>query len=155
MKLPILAWAIMLFQGMVPWKRDSFSHMAISYMSLTGDWKYADSTQKGVRDMVEKHFTRHYIIIDTILLDIKVRPEEFLKWFEEHEGKEYDQWQLLNLAIRSLGFVSFNRFGANWKKMVCNELVLSLLVRFKGLYVLDPDVFDLNMTWEAAVGKSA
>ena len=41
-----LAWAIMIFQKMSPFRADSYSHMAISYMGQTGMWKYADSTLK-------------------------------------------------------------------------------------------------------------
>lgn len=154
MKLPILAWAIMIFQGMKPWKNESYSHMAISYMSITGEWKYADSTGKGVRDMVEKFFTLHYRIVDTRLLDLQVRPEEFLKWFEENEGKEYDRWQIVGLALKVLGIFSFNKYGANWRKLTCNELVLSLLTRFKGMLSRDSDDYDLVETWNE-VGKYA
>lgn len=155
MYFPILAWTIMLFQGMKPWKRDAWSHMAISYLSLTGIWKFADSTSKGVRDMPDFQFLRHYEIVDTVLININFRPEDFLRWYEEHEGKEYDSWQIVGLALKTLGFISFNKFGANYRKLICNELVLSLLVRFKGLQIGDSDNYDLNYTWDTLLGYRA
>lgn len=148
MKLPIFAWIIMIFQGMKPWKEDSWSHMAISYLSITGDWKFADSTSKGVRSFPRNRFLMRYIILDTKILDIKVRPEEFLRWFEEHEGKEYDSLQIVGLALKVLGFVSNNTIGNNWKKLICSELVLSMLSRFRGIKVVDPDSYDLLSVWE-------
>lgn len=150
MKLPLLAWAIMFAQKMLPWDNESFSHTAISYISITGKWKYADSTSKGVNDISEKIYLQKYEIIDTIIIDISARPEEFMDWFETHEGKKYDSLQIIGLLLKALGIISFNKIGNNYKKLICTELVISLLSRFKKLEVSDPDNYDLLMTWREA-----
>lgn len=147
MKFPILAWLIMIFQSMKPWSDKAYSHMAISFLSQTGNWLYADSTSKGVRVSNTENFKAKYKIIETIRVKV---PEgiAFGRWLEQHLGKSYDNWQIVGLAIRLFGFMSLNTLGANWAKMTCNELVLSLIWRFKGIDVVDPDLYDLKMTWK-------
>lgn len=137
----------MIFQGMKPWKKRAYSHMAMSFTSQTGNWLYADSTSKGVRISNEQEFKKKYIIVETVRIKIS-SSLGFGKWIEQHLGKSYDTWQIVGLALRLLGFLCLNTLGANWKKMTCNELVLSLIHRFKGIDIVDPDLFDLRMTWK-------
>jgi len=145
---PITAWLIMLFQGMVPWKKESFSHLAISYFSTTHNHKFADSTAKGVRDMRSKYFKKTYKIVETKRLNIPQDYDQFLMWFEEHEGKSYDKKQIVGLLLKALGLITFNKYGHNLNKLTCNELVLDLILWAFKRSVKDTDNYDLLMTWD-------
>ena len=142
------AWLIMLFQNMKPWHHDSYNHMAISYIGQTGVWKYADSTLAyGVRDdQPEEEFRDTYKIVDTKSLDIGQDPIFFKAWLEAQRGKEYDKWHIVGLVGKLLHIFKRNPWGADFRKMICNELVLSMITRFYGVEIGDPDNYDLLMT---------
>jgi hypothetical protein len=79
-----------------------------------------------------------------------------MAWLTDQKHKEYDRLQVLGLALKCLGFISFNAIGNNYKKLICSELILSFLETFMGKHVGDPDNWDLHMTWElvCATGRS-
>lgn len=138
----------MLFQKMKPWAPLSYNHMAISYIGQTGVWKYADSTLAyGVRDdQPENEFLDSYKIISTKELDVGNDPIFFKAWLEAQRGREYDKWHIVGLAGKLLHIFKRNPWGADFRKMICNELVLSMIIRFYGVEIGDPDDYDLLMT---------
>jgi len=147
---PILAWLIMIMQGMKPWDEKAYSHMAFSYESATGRTKFGDSTSHGVRDMISDIFLKRYEVVETIHINADCTLTGFLDWFETIEGAFYDKLQIFGLLARSLSIISFNELGYNLKRLTCNEVVLYILIRFKGLKVKDSDDWDLNRTWSKA-----
>lgn len=153
MNFPILAWFIMLFQKMLPWKKDSFSHMAIIYLSETGMMQVIDATGKGVRNRTILNFIKDYEIIEEISFSSKMERKDFLKWYESIEGLPYDHSQIWGLTLRSLGLLTLNTFGHNYKKMICNEVFISLVEYAYGIDLGDSDNYDLIQTWELANGK--
>lgn len=98
--------------------------------------------------MRSKFFKENYKIIETKRLNIPKSYDEFLMWFEEHEGKKYDKKQILGLFFKLIGLISFNKHGENLKKMTCNELVLALILWAFKRSVKDTDNYDLLMTWD-------
>lgn len=138
----------MLFQGMNPCKSSSYNHMALSYIGSTGSWKYADSNMaNGVQDdQPENEFTDKYKIIHTTNIEIGNEPVLFKAWLENHRGKKYDKWHIIGLIGKLLHIFKRNPLGADFRKMVCNELVLSMIIRFCGVTIGDPDNYDLLMT---------
>jgi len=144
------AWLIMLFQKMLPWCSGSYNHMAISYIGQTGVWKYADSTLSNgvVDDQPESEFLDKYQVIDTKTIDIGNDPVFFKAWLEAQRGKEYDKWHIVGLVGKLLHIFKRNPWGADFRKMICNELLLSMIIRFQGVTIGDPDNYDLIMTWE-------
>jgi len=148
MNFPVFSWLIILFQGMNPFKRGSYSHMAIGYISETGEEKIADVTSLGCRDRTKENFKKDYDLIEVKTREYEIERKDFLRWYEENEGKEYDNIQIAGLASKMISIVSFNKLGNNFKKLICSELILSFKVRFDSLEVEDSDNWDLNMTWE-------
>lgn len=132
----------------MPWKKDAWSHMSMSYDSETGSPKIADVTSKGCRDRVKPNFLTDYKLIETKTRAYDITRKEFLSWYEKNEGKSYDNLQLAGLASKVLNIVSFNRVGNNFQKLICSELILSFLVEFDNLEIKDSDNWDLNMTWD-------
>lgn len=145
---PIVAWIIMIFQSMNPFKRSAYSHMAIGYESETGLCKIVDISFSGFRQVREDKFFDGYEIVGTKSMNIDITRSCFLSWLEEHEGKKYDFLQIAGLMLKLLGLKKVNNAGLNFKSLICSELILSLLVRFDKLKVKDSDNWDLNMTWE-------
>lgn len=152
MKFPLFAWAIMLFQKMLPWKKDSFSHMAISYY-YNGQRLVIDSTAGGVKTSYYSDFCRKYKIVKTRELEFldEVPTSHFREWAATHLGKGYDYLQLWGLAAKFLGFISFNTIGKDHHRLICNELCLLLLMRFYRVEVKDTDNWGLVKTWEKVV----
>lgn len=144
----ISAWLIMLFQQMKPWHPSSYNHMAISYVGHTGTWKFADSTFfHGVRDeQPENEFLDRYKIVHTKRLELDCESVEFKAWLEAQRGKKYDKLSLIGIAGKVLKLFKRNPFGSDFRKMICNELILSMIVRFYGVEVGDPDNYDMLMT---------
>lgn len=143
MKFPIVAWLIMIFQGMAPWKKESFSHMAIRY-----DDTFIDINGGGFNHYGVEEFENKYKFIDKKEIEFGVDVRFFMAWIEEQINKKYDKAQVFGLMLKAFGFITFNSFGSNYKKLICSELVLSFLETFLKVHVGDPDNWDLNMTWE-------
>ena len=149
MKFPLIAWLIMILQGMMPWKKSSYSHMSLSYISITGNKKFIDATGKeGVKEMIASRFGKKYVVIESIMFTPSINETQFQHWVEKHEGKPYDHSQIYGLFFKAIGLLTRNFFGENYKKLTCNELVLAFLNEFYSANILDSDDFDLNMTWD-------
>jgi hypothetical protein len=138
----------MLLQGMNPFKRSSYNHMAISYVGQTGTWKYADSTlAHGVVDeQPEREFLDKYEIVETFSFDVPAEIEQFRLWLDSHRGKKYDSMSILGLAGKLLYVFKRNPWGSDFKRMICSELILSMVVRFFDVSIGDSDDYDLVMT---------
>lgn len=149
MKLPLLAWAIMLFQGFKPWDAHAFSHFAVEFTSITGYSKVMDASSKGVRDRLTQKFYESYSIVNYKELELECEIVDFLRWYEKLEDRPYDYSQIFGLALKALGLISFNKYGKNYKALTCNEVVLSMLENFTPYTFGDPDNYDLLMTWQS------
>lgn len=146
---PILAWLIMIFQGKLPVDPTAFSHIAISFYSLTGNLMYLDSTSKGVRIQSEFHFKKQYIVVESETLVKEGVPRlQFESWVQGFLGLPYDKSQIVGLALKILGFCTYNKLGKNYKAMTCNELALAIIEKFFNRRIGDSDNYDLNETWE-------
>lgn len=146
---PLFAWLIMLFQRMNPFGDKAYSHMAISFESETGASKVADVPFWGFREMREDRFFKKYHIVGMKQREFDITRVEFLRWLENHEGKHYDFCQIGGLALKMLKMKKFNYTGNDLESLICNELIISFLVRFDKLIIKDSDNWDLNMTWDA------
>lgn len=142
------SWLIMLFQQMKPWGQHSYNHMAISYVGHTGAWKFADSTfAHGVRDeQPEAEFLDSYDIVKTVRLEVDCENVQFKAWLEAQRGKKYDHLGILGMVGKILKLFKRNPWGSDFRRMICNELVLSMITRFYGVEIGDPDNYDLLMT---------
>jgi len=142
------AWAIMLFQKMNPFKSSSYNHFAISYTGQTGTIKYADATLKNgvVYGQTDYDFNKKYNIVNTKRLDIKAEDVFFKAWLEANGGKKYDVWSIVGLTFKALHIFKRNPLGSDFRRMICNELVLSMISRFCGVKLGDSDDYDLLMT---------
>ncbi len=145
---PIIAWLIMVFQGMNPFKDSAYSHMIMGYESEAGACKIVDVSFSGFRQIREDKFFEDYEIVGTKTREVDVTRAGFLTWMEEHEGKKYDFLQIVGLMFKMLGLKKVNNAGLNFKSLICSELILSFLVRFDKLKVSDSDNWDLHMTWD-------
>jgi len=148
---PILAWLIMIFQGMAPWRKASTSHRALGYQDQNGMKWVVDSTgSHGVRLRYEPDFRDQYQVVSAQMFYIKnVDHFRLRTWIDSIIDIEYDQEQVWGLlAKRLFGFVTFNKHGKDWRSMICNEVILSLLTHFGMVdtQIRDPDNWDLLMT---------
>jgi len=145
-----VAWIIMLLQCMNPFKSNSYNHMSLSYIGRTGNWKYADSTLlHGVMDeQPEEEFLDRYNVVYTKSIDLPCEEVQFKAWLEANRHKKYDIANLIGLTGKMLHIFKRNPWGADFRKMVCNELILSMITRFYGYEIGDPDNYDLLMTAE-------
>lgn len=139
---PLLAWLIMIFQKMKPWENDSYAHMAISYSDT-----FYDVSGKGYRVHSKGEFLKKYKIVKSHEFNLEISEEDFNQFSLSHKGKKYDQLQILGIALKMLGIISFNTLGRDFKRLICNELIISYLHEFHGLEFKDSDNFDLIDTW--------
>jgi len=145
-----LAWAIMIFQKMSPFNAFSYNHMAISYVGQTGMWKYADSTLNNgvVYGQQELEFYRRYRVTHTTRLELAAEDVGFKAWIEANAGKKYDKWSIVGLIGKALHIFKRNPMGSDFRRMICNELILSMISRFCNVQLGDSDDYDLIMTAE-------
>ena len=118
-------------------QRTKYSHYAIGFTSITGEYLVLDATSKNVAIRSSEHFLKHYKIINEITLSIEYPIEDFMAWYEPLLGERYGYLQLLGVILKTRKL----REG-----IICNELVLRLLRRFYGLWDDYIDVRDLNYT---------
>lgn len=138
---PVLSWLIRLFQ------RTTYSHNAIAVEGKT----VIDITSKGmgIRDILD--FSCDYVATeDDIKIHIDSTPEEFMNWIKIYADRPYGFMQLVGLALKVLNVTKFNPFGKEDDRLICSELIILLLARYKGLDVKDSDEYDLNRTWSIA-----
>jgi len=146
MKYPIVAWLIMLFQGMNPFDKNATSHRAMRY-TFNNRTFVIDATKKyGVRDISEGDFLQEYTIVEHIYIPYQVEDNRFFAWLDELKEKKYDSLQLLGLFLKLVGLLTFNTIGHNFKKLTCNEVFLNWAETFLKLAVGDSDNWDLLMT---------
>lgn len=151
MKFPIIAWAIMILQRMNPFNDSSFSHVAIGFSSPTGNVKVLDATYKGVFSMLKCKYLKKYRIIESVSINIESNEFNLYSWIERQEGKDYDKKQLFGMFLNLIGITKENKIGSGKRKLICCELVILLLNRFKGLGSKNTDKHDLIDTWEKVV----
>jgi len=143
----------MIFQGMAPWKKSSTSHRALGYRCPLGKMWIVDASGKyGVQKRLLVDFSKQYKIVEGDRFDLKVNPNNFYMWVNDHNGLKYDYLQVFGLLIKQLfGFITFNTLGKNYKALTCNELIVKFAIDFhlidKNL-VKDSDNWDLLMTDE-------
>jgi hypothetical protein len=151
---PVVAWLIMLFQGMLPWKKDSTSHRAMGFVDRLGNTMIIDSTgDNGVSESTVEDFQLKYKTIEFIEYEANINHGEFKSWRRKTLNKKYDQLQVLGLLIKRLfGFISFNTIGKNYRSLTCNEVFISFIVdlNLMKFHIKDPDNWDLLMTDELA-----
>lgn len=141
-KFPIFAWLIMIFQGMNPFNRDSWSHMSISIND-----KFFDVTGDGCLEHASKSFFKKYRIVESHEISKEITDVDFYDFFNEFRGRRYDKLQIVGLLLKSLGFISFNKIGRDFKRLICNELIIAYLAHFHNFKFKDSDNFDLISTW--------
>jgi len=147
---PIVAWLIMLFQGMLPWRKESTSHRALLFTIGNTYAKVYDSNgSEGVNVSSFEDFITRYEIIESSQINASISKKDIYKWTEKVLNAKYDYLQVFGLFLkRAIGFISFNSIGKNYKAMTCNELVLNFIQHFKlsEIKVKDSDNWDLLMT---------
>lgn len=144
---PIIAWLIMVFQGEKPWEKSSTSHRALKYWIGETEWVVDSTGAKGVKDQVlDPTFTDKYFIVDEMEFELDIDPGEFCDWIDSIIGRKYDRLGIFGLALKILGFVSFNTIGHNYRRLSCNEVMVHFMEKFRDLKVVDSDNWDLNMT---------
>lgn len=146
---PIFGWIIMIFQGMNPFKKESYQHLAMSYITEHGDLRVCQSTRKlGVHEISYSEFQEQYEVVGSRTFSKQVTIKDYMSWYKSIEGKPYDKWQVVGLAFKALNFISFNTMGSNYRKLICNEVPLNFLEKFENIIVVDSDNYDLINTWE-------
>lgn len=147
-KFNFISALIMLFQGMKPYSRNSFSHMAIGYITSGARHKIIDSTGKGVRPMLASRFLEHNQVVDCRDIQLSCDRLVFESWLDDQEGKEYDRIQIFGLFLEAIGLTKQNKIGSNYNKLTCNELVICMIDELTHNEIsLDSDSYDLNETW--------
>ncbi len=134
---PLFSWLIRLFQ------KTNYSHTAIGYFDMIADVPFT-----GFRRVKSNEFFKGYHIVGHKTREFDFNQKVFEDWLRTHSGKKYDYKQFLGLSLKMLGLKKFNSIGSDFDNLVCNELIVSFLVQFDKLIILDSDNWDLNMTWE-------
>lgn len=143
---PIVAWLIMIFQGMKPWSKKSYSHMALEF----GDYFY-NVRFSGYEKMHRSEFRKVYKLVETHIFDGDCDVYSFDSWIKDFVDHKYDFVQILGLLAKTLGFITFNKLGADFRKMICSELPLAFVEKFYGYHIVDSDNYDLNSTWKVLI----
>lgn len=143
---PLFSWLIMIFQGMNPFRKTSWSHNAVNFR-IYNEEKVIHATSKGVEIVSFSEFISHYTLVGMKELPPPVSVDHFDRWTRKIEGRGYDFLQIFGLAAKMLGFITFNRYGSNFKRMVCSEVILNYLKEFHGYTFIDSDDFSLIDTW--------
>lgn len=147
-KFPAVAWVIMLFQKMMPWKKGSYSHIAISYYSETGSRRFVDSTGHGVRDRYYKNFLHNYIVVNSIHKNFQDITNKSMKnWIECIEETHYDHLGIFGQMMNIITGKKLN-IGSRWKKLSCQEIPLHFFHYFFANEIKNSDDYDLRSSWE-------
>lgn len=146
-KLPILAWLIMLLQGMNPFNRKSYSHMAIS-LEAGGIRRFFDASFVGIQERTEEEFLKIYELAESREVVFPGSEIDFLDWFGKYKNNKYDFLQLVGLSMYLLKLKKSNILGTDDKKLICCELIMVYFRDVLGLDIGDSDKYDLLMTWK-------
>ena len=144
---PVFAWIIMLAHRMMPWKKDSTSHMVLS-VDDGSSIRFYEMNFFGTQVSTEKDFLKIYRIVDSHTLPLEETEVDFLKWFKSHENKKYDYLQLLGLLIRLVGVTKVNKIGHNLDRLVCTEFCLDYASKKYEIEVDDSDNYSMINTWK-------
>ena len=121
---------IRLFQDMYSRPKEKrWNHVALSTKNPHFG-EYFDSSFWGVRKKPLKKFFKSYKIITTYEYDVAIDYDQFIAWFNKHEGKMYGFDQIPGLLLRVFRIIKKNPFGAGAKRIICNELAILFLNRF-------------------------
>lgn len=116
-------------------------------MAMSIDGKYFDVTGAGCKEYTESEFLKRYELVNSHQIKADITIVEFYEFFDKFRGKEYDKLQIVGLLLKSLGLISFNRIGSDFRKLICNELIIAYLAHFHSFKFKDSDNFGLINTW--------
>lgn len=118
----------------------NYSHYAIEYKSETGNQLILDATRKNIACYNAKdYFDNRYHSMKSFEIFLNINRVDFLKWQEQHLGKDYPEKQILGIVLGIALKKNDDR------KMICSELVLDMLVALKGFsFTGNRDLFDMN-----------
>lgn len=142
-KPSFISWAIRKVQG------TNYSHYAIDV-----NGSVIDATRKDVRPQSYEDFFKHNKVVEITLLEIDADFETVIyPWMISVSNRGYGFLQILGILLKQFGWIKFNPFGADSKRLICNELVLLFLQKFcKVVLEKDIDQYDLVMTGEILKG---
>ena len=140
---PLFAWAIMLFQGEIPWFRKSSSHCVIRYED-NGVTFCTHITGAGVHWETNEKFLKSYEVTKVYKVDGEYPLVSVRQWINQRLNVEYDRKQITGFVIQFLGLTKDNMFGSDLKKYVCSEFCADFMSTFKGWELGDSDNWDLN-----------
>jgi len=121
-------------------QKTDYSHYALCYQSITGNYVFVDATSKNVSPYSPENFLKKYTVVNVIHLDLGIDEIESLSLLENFYGTPYSVFQLLNVLF------STKRWRNALNAMTCNELVLRYLNHFTDKNIQDIDSLDLNDT---------
>ena len=140
---PVLGWLIMICQGMMPWRKSSFSHMAIEFNGF-----FYDVSFSGFKKSSREDFLSRYKIVESHMFRDNISVTQFGDWVRDFHGMEYDFLQIYGLFTKAIRKVSVNTIGEDFMKMICSELPLHYIATFYGHKFIDSDDYDLHTTWD-------
>lgn len=147
-KFPLVAWIIMLFQKMFPWKKESYSHIAMSYYPNQLSRRFIDSTGHGVRDRLDKNFLHNYSIVRSIFYEYSsIDHVKMRKWVESIEETHYDHLGIFGQLMNIITGKKLN-IGSRWKKLSCQEIPLHFFHYFFANEIKNSDDYDLRSSWD-------
>lgn len=121
-------------------QRTNYSHYAIGYRSITGNYVFVDATSKNVSPYSPENFLKKYHVVNVFHVELDVSEIENLSLLESYYGTPYSVMQLLGLLF------STKRWNNAANAMTCNELILRYLNHFTNKNIQDIDSLDLNDT---------
>lgn len=143
---PIFAWLVMIGQFMNPFRSNSYSHMVIRFQVGGFDLVIHSTAKTGVRIDSFSDFLENYKIIWKKKIEINTTREKFSEWIEQVDLKKYDKLSIVGHFFSFLGLKKASQYGNGLTSLICCELVIEMLIIFRGLKIVDSDVYDLNKT---------
>jgi hypothetical protein len=134
-KLNIISKLIMLLQG------TSYSHYSIELI----DEILIHATRKGVHYSSKKEFLIKNKIVNTYNILVDANSHHLTDWAAIYINKRYGFFQIFGILLMSLRIIKANPFGRGDKFIICSELVVYFLIRFKQMKISKADNYDLNM----------
>ena len=122
-----------------------YSHFAIRIDRPNGRSIYLDATISNVAFYSEAEFLKRYKVEQYKKVILETNYQGFMDWAFEYVGRRYSPMQAVGLLFVIIGSAS-NPFSDGEKGLICNELVLRMLVRFKGVKINRLESLDLKDT---------